>query len=109
MIVRIWHGWTLHKNADIYQNLLETEIFKSIVEKKILGFRGIQLLRQTLETEEEFITLMWFETIESIKQFAGENYTKAVVPDKARKLLNRFDENSQHYEIKATQAPCCQK
>lgn len=107
MIVRIWHGWTTLENACTYEELLKTEIFKEITEKGIRDFKGIQLLRRENGSEEEFITLMWFESIEAIKEFAGKEYTKAVVPDKARLLLKRFDEQSQHYEVKSTKAPCC--
>jgi hypothetical protein len=32
-------------------------------------------------------------------EFAGDQYEKAVVPDKARKVLARFDETSQHYDV----------
>ena len=26
MITRIWHGWTTHDNADVYQGLLENRL-----------------------------------------------------------------------------------
>ncbi|MDF1613285.1 antibiotic biosynthesis monooxygenase family protein [Stygiobacter electus] len=107
MIVRIWHGWTKSENAATYEKLLRTEIFTGILKREIAGFKGIQLLKRIGEDEQEFITLMWFESIQAIKEFAGEDYTRAVVPDKARELLKRFDPHSQHYEIKETKAPCC--
>jgi hypothetical protein len=34
-----------------------------------------------------------------VREFAGEDYAAAVVPPKARALLKRFDERSQHYKI----------
>jgi hypothetical protein len=43
---------------------------------------------------------MWFESWDAVKQFAGEDYEQAYVPPKAREVLQRFDERSQHYEIK---------
>lgn len=100
MIGRIWHGYTTFENADTYETLLKEEIFHGIRGRNIPGFQEIQLFRRTLETEVEFITIMWFDTIESVKAFAGENYETAVVPPKARAILSRFDERSQHYEIK---------
>ncbi|MBX7220750.1 MAG: antibiotic biosynthesis monooxygenase [Blastocatellia bacterium] len=98
MITRIWHGWTTLENADAYQNLLETEIFPGIAAKNIPGYLGISLLRRTVGREVEFITLMWFASLEQIRAFAGESYETAVVPPTARQLLKRFDERSQHYE-----------
>ena len=44
---------------------------------------------------------MWFDSIDSVRSFAGEDYETAVVPPKARKLLTRFDERSKHYDVKA--------
>ncbi len=100
MVSRIWHGWTTPENADAYENLLKTEIFPGIASKNVSGYRGIQLLRRPLNDEIEFITIMWFESWDSVKQFAGEDYEKAYVPQKAQKVLSRFDDRSQHYEIR---------
>jgi hypothetical protein len=33
-------------------------------------------------------------------RFAGEDYEKSYVPQKAREVLARFDERSQHYEVR---------
>ena len=100
MISRIWHGYTTHKNADTYENLLKDEIFVGIHDRKIPGFREIQLFRRDLGTEVEFITVMWFDSLEVVRIFAGEDYEVAVVPPKARAVLSRFDERSQHYEVR---------
>ena len=101
MISRIWHGWTTPVNADIYETLLKEEIFVGIKNRKIEGYKGIQLFRRNIGTEVEFITIMWFDSIDNVRTFAGEDYETAVVPPKARAVLSRFDERSQHYEVKA--------
>jgi heme-degrading monooxygenase HmoA len=100
MIGRIWHGYTNRENADKYESLLKEEIFVGIRGRNIQGFQEIQLFRRDLEDEVEFITIMWFDSIESVRIFAGEDYEVAVVPPKARELLSRFDERSQHYEVR---------
>ena len=100
MIIRIWHGWTTIENADIYENLLKKEIFPGIATKGVDGYRGIRLLRRMHGKEVEFITMMEFDSREAVKQFAGEDYERAYVPPKAREVLERFDEHSQHYEIR---------
>ena len=102
MISRVWHGWTAPENADTYEALLKTEIFTGIKNRKIAGYRGIHLFRRNLVQEVEFVTIMWFDSIEAIRAFAGEDYEIAVVPLKARALLSRFDVRSQHYEVKAS-------
>lgn len=100
MISRIWHGYTTPENADTYEALLKEEIFVGIGDRKIAGYHGIQLLRRNLGEEVEFITEMWFDSLEAVAAFAGEDYEVAVVPPKARAVLKRFDARSQHYEVR---------
>ena len=101
MISRVWHGWTTPANADAYDTLLKNEIFTGIKNRKIGGYRGIHLLRRNVGGEVEFVTVMWFDSLAAVRVFAGEDYEAAVVPEKARKLLSRFDARSQHYEVRA--------
>lgn len=100
MISRIWHGWTTPQNADIYEALLKEEIFVGIRERNIRGFINIQLLRREIGAEVEFVTIMTFDSLDAVKEFAGEDYEAAVVPPKARQVLSHFDQRSQHYEIR---------
>ncbi|MBY8998544.1 MAG: antibiotic biosynthesis monooxygenase [Candidatus Thorarchaeota archaeon] len=99
MISRVWHGWTNRDNADAYEELLRTEIFTNIAKRSIPGFRGIHLLRKDVDDGVEFVTIMWFDTLDSVRAFAGEEYEVAVVPPEARQLLSRFDELSAHYRV----------
>jgi len=100
MLSRVWHGWTTPANADAYESLLKSEIFTGIQNRQIAGYKGIHLFRRNIGDEVEFVTVMWFDAIEAVRVFAGEDYELAVVPPKARKLLSRFDPRSQHYEVK---------
>jgi antibiotic biosynthesis monooxygenase (ABM) superfamily enzyme len=99
MIARIWHGWTTVENADAYEDLLRNEVFPSIANRKIKGYRKISLLRRSLEKEIEFITIMIFDNLSAVKEFAGEDHERSYVPQKARAILSRHDETSQHYEV----------
>jgi heme-degrading monooxygenase HmoA len=100
MICRVWHGWTTPENADAYERLLRSEIFESIAERGITGYRGIELLRKVTGDSVEFVTLMWFDSVGAVRQFAGADYEVAVVPAEARALLERFDARSAHYEVR---------
>lgn len=100
MISRIWHGYTTKDNADSYESLLQKEIFAGIAKRNIEGYRGIQLLRRELPEETEFITIMWFDSVDSVRKFAGEDYEKAVVPEAAQKVLLHYDKRSAHYFVK---------
>jgi antibiotic biosynthesis monooxygenase (ABM) superfamily enzyme len=98
MIVRIWHGWTRPDHADAYERLLREEIFVGIADRRIAGYRGIELLRRRDGGLVEFVTVMRFDDLEAVRAFAGPDYEIAVVPDKARRLLDHFDARSAHYE-----------
>jgi len=100
MICRVWHGWTTPANADPYERLLRSEIFAGIVARNIAGFRGIDLLRRSLSDNVEFTTLMWFDSLDAIREFAGTDYEVAVVPPRAQALLQRYDARSAHYDVR---------
>jgi antibiotic biosynthesis monooxygenase (ABM) superfamily enzyme len=99
MISRIWHGWTTRQNAGAYETLLRNEILPGIQNRHISGYRGIDFLRRNLKDEVEFITVMWFDSYDAIKAFAGDDYETAVVLPVAEALLSRFDARSQHYDV----------
>jgi heme-degrading monooxygenase HmoA len=100
MIARIWYGYTTPDNADAYEALLKSEIFPGILARNVAGFRRIELLRGPVGDEVEFATVMWFDSLESVKAFAGADYETAVVLPKARAVLKRFDARSRHYEVR---------
>jgi heme-degrading monooxygenase HmoA len=101
MISRIWHGWTTPANAETYERLLKEEIFVGIHNRHIRGFKNIQLLRRDVGEEVEFVTIMLFDSLNAVREFAGEDYEAAVVPEHARAVLSHFDGRSQHYEIRS--------
>lgn len=101
MIHRIWHGWTTRENADTYEAMLKEEIFTGIENRRIRGFKEIQLLRREAGKEIEFVTIMVFDSLDAVREFAGEDYEMAVVPERARAVLSHFDERSRHYETRA--------
>jgi heme-degrading monooxygenase HmoA len=104
MIGRIWHGWTTPTNAERYESLLKEEIFVGIQRRNIRGFQGIRLFRREVGNEVEFLTLMLFDSLDAVREFAGEDCEAAFVPDKARAVLSRFDERAQHYDLRAERA-----
>jgi antibiotic biosynthesis monooxygenase (ABM) superfamily enzyme len=99
MICRLWRGWTSPENADDYERIVRTEVIPGIEARNIPGFRHIDLMRRDLGDEVEFQTLMWFDDLDSIKGFMGEDYSLSHVPLEARAVLNSFDDRAAHYEI----------
>lgn len=99
MIARIWHGWTTPGNAAAYKRILLGEVIPAIKTRNLPGLHDIEVLRRELPDEVEFITIMYFDSLDAVRAFVGEDYERAHVPDAARQVLKRFDERSQHYEV----------
>ncbi len=99
MICRLWRGWTTLANADAYERILRGEVIAGIEARQIPGFRRIDVMRRSAGEEIEFQTLMWFDSIDAIKAFVGEDYSVSHVPDVARAVLARFDQRAAHYEV----------
>jgi len=104
MICRIWHGWATPANADTYEALLRHEIFEGILARRIPGFRRIELGRRDDGDLVEFVTIMWFDSLDAVRAFAGPDHEAAVVPPAARAVLARFDARSEHYEVREQRA-----
>jgi len=99
MIARIWHGWTKPENAKAYEEMLRNEIFPSIAARNIKGYRGAKLFINQDANEVEFVTLLRFDSMDAVKEFAGPDENKPVIYPKAEALLTRMDERSRHYRI----------
>ena len=99
MVCRLWRGWTTPQDADAYEALLRGEVSPGIEARRIPGFRAIDVLRRPVEQEVEFTTLMWFDDLEDVKGFVGEDHEVAHVPERARAVLARFDERAVHLDV----------
>lgn len=98
-IKRIWHGWTTIEDAARYWSVLSGTVIPGIEAKRIEGYRGIDVLRRDHESEVEFVTIMTFDSLQSVIDFQGEDYARSYVPDAARAVLKRWDETASHYEV----------
>jgi len=87
MIARIWHGWTKPADAKAYENMLRNEIFPSA-----------ELFIREDGDEVEFVTLLRFDSMEGVKEFAGADEIRPVIYPGVERLLTRMD-RSQHYRI----------
>jgi len=106
MICRMWRGWTKSDHADAYDAYLQKELFPKIKrELTPKGYVGFHLLRLKKGAEVEFVTMLWFESLESIKSFAGENYSTPVISEKAKVLLSRYSDRAEHYELSGFSVP----
>jgi heme-degrading monooxygenase HmoA len=80
--------------------MLRAEVLPGI--GRVKGYRGAYLLRREDGDEVEFVTITQFDDMDSVRGFAGEDYTKAVIAPVAGKLLTHYNERSAHYETVLT-------
>ena len=99
-IIRTWKGWTSIENASIYEDMLIHEVFPAVKKKGVLGLEKVSISTQNIEDEVEFFLVLQFDSIDSVKQFAGVNYKNAYIPENAKKILKRYDKTAEHFELK---------
>ncbi|WP_017571550.1 hypothetical protein [Nocardiopsis halotolerans] len=100
MIRRLWHGWASTANADAYERLLLGEVLPGIAARNVPGLRGLEAWRRPENGDEvEFVTVMSFDDMHAVAAFTGGDPEASVVPERARALLERFDEHSAHYDL----------
>ena len=106
MICRMWRGWTTLANANDYDGYLQNELFPRL-ERELAehGYRGYHVLRLPRNDEVEFVTMVWFETWRSVQSFAGKDSEVPVISEKAQKLLSRYSDRCDHYELAGFQWP----
>jgi hypothetical protein len=68
-IARIWRGRTTRERADEYAGYLYEHGIKPLEEKAL----GVQLFREDWETESEFVTISYWESVEAMSRFAGDD------------------------------------
>ena len=99
-IIRIWKGWTTKENAPIYEDMLINEVFPTVKKNGVEGLEKVSISTKYLENEVEFFLVLQFDSLDSVKTFAGKNYETAYIPDNAKKVLLRYDTTASHYELR---------
>jgi heme-degrading monooxygenase HmoA len=97
MIARMWRGSAIREKANDYVNHLQISIIPEL--RQIEGFKGIYLMRRDSSEDVEFLVLTFWETMDAIHQFAGENVESAVVALAAQALFREYDSTVTHFEV----------
>jgi len=96
MIARIWHGITPASKADEYVEFLQKSGVRDYQATE--GNRGVHLLRRIEGDQSHFLILTFWDSVESIQRFAGEDYEKARYYPGDEEYLLEFEETVTHYE-----------
>jgi heme-degrading monooxygenase HmoA len=97
MIARVWRGTTTPADAAAYLAHLREATLPAL--REIDGHRGAYVLRRGDERSVEFLVVTLWSSLEAVRDFAGEDYGRAVVPAEAERLLVHFDERVLHYDV----------
>jgi antibiotic biosynthesis monooxygenase (ABM) superfamily enzyme len=101
MVARVWRGYAnTTEHADAYEAMLKPELLPGVSRKK--GYRGSHLLRRQSGDEIEFVTILFFDTLDDIKALTGPDYETAVIPPERKQHLSRYDAKAVHYDVAAT-------
>jgi heme-degrading monooxygenase HmoA len=99
MIERHWKGTAKFEEAGNYTKHLLDDTFPKL--KSIDGFVSARILKRVVARGVEFLIITEWQSLESIKQFAGAEVTMAVVPGVVQKMMVEFDDSVSHYEVVA--------
>jgi heme-degrading monooxygenase HmoA len=95
-ITRIWHGMTKAEYAEEYLKYVEQTGIKDY--RNVKGNLSAKILRRIEGDICHFLTVTEWDSYESIKQFAGEEYEKAIYYEEDKRFLLEFEEHVTHYE-----------
>ena len=97
MIARIWHGTTKAEDYEEYTELMKTLAIPDY--KSTLGFVDLKFLRRLENDIAHFTLITFWENLEVIKNFAGEDFEKAKYYTEDKKFLLEFEEKVTHFEV----------
>ncbi len=97
MIARIWHGRTRAEDYDAYTEFLKARAVPDYMNTP--GFIRLEFLRRIEGDEAHFTLITFWESVEAIKRFAGEDYERAKYYPEDKDFLLEFEEKVTHYEV----------
>lgn len=97
MIARTWHGRVPREKGDAYETFLSRIWLSDITATS--GNRGVLLLRRDEREVTHFQFTSFWDSVESIKRFAGDDYQRARYNDEDRDFLLEFEPFVTHYDV----------
>ena len=97
MVGRTWRGWTRREDAEAYVQYLEQTGMPAY--RSTPGNRGAWILRRDESDRTEFVTLSFWESLEAIRGFAGEDVEAAVFYEEDDRFLVEREEMVTHWQV----------
>jgi heme-degrading monooxygenase HmoA len=97
MICRLWRALTRLEEVDNYVEHLRVKIFPQL--RQLSGFIDASILKREVDRGAEFVVVTRWESLKAIEQFAGADFTMAVVPPEVQRMMIDYDRSVRHYEV----------
>src|SRR5262245_2550287 len=97
MISRNWRGVARAEEADNYIRHLQDDTFPQL--SRIPGFMSASILHRIIAEGIEFVIVTTWQSMDPIRQFAGDPVDVAVVPPAVQAMMVEYDTKVTHYEI----------
>jgi heme-degrading monooxygenase HmoA len=97
MIVRTWQARALEANAPRYEEHFRTEVTHKLTA--IPGFQGAELLKRIDSGIAWIIVQTRWDSMDSVRKFAGSDPERAVVEPAAKAVLTEFDDRVRHFDV----------
>jgi heme-degrading monooxygenase HmoA len=97
MIARMWHGRVPASKAKAYREFVNGRAIPDY--RSVKGNISVHILERAEGNVTHFITLTFWENLESIKGFAGDDIELAKYYDEDKDFLLEFEKNVTHYEV----------
>jgi len=97
MIARIWKARATRERAAEYAAYLKTTVMPELAA--IHGYQGVTLLERERDGAVDVTVMTWWDSLESIRRFAGDAVETAVVHDAAARMLLDFDRDAAHHQV----------
>jgi len=97
MVARIWKARAAAEQALRYRKHFLENVLPELRTKA--GFREAKLLSSEQGRATEFVVLTFWDSMEAVRSFAGEDAEAAVVAPEAAALLEDYDRRVRHYAV----------
>ena len=106
MIARHWRGLPKADQIENYTRYFLTETFPRLA--KIAGFLSASILTRRVLAGTEFLIVSYWESLDAIQHFSGDDPELAVIPDAVRAMMSDYDIRAVHYGVIETYDPTTQ-
>jgi heme-degrading monooxygenase HmoA len=97
MIARVWRGIATQDNVAHYVEHFQRGVLPEL--KQLNGFHEAHVLQKATGNQVEITVMTWWDSMDAIRSFAGDNVETAVVAPAAHAVLIAYDTTVTHYEM----------